>query len=413
MRHIKQFTHILFLTLLFLTACTSSSPTVPPSQTLTTITPIPLPHLLQAADVPTVTPSPLPPLPATHTPIATTNLLHNQPTLAPRSTATEPLPTAALFPTEAPIIATAVSSTYIQPTYAPDDPIYSGLSIDDLSNRLYGQGAFSVTETLSDEGVFMRYQFSHTSDGREVSGFLNVPHEGDAFPVVMVLHGYVNPADYELLAYTTRYADQLAEAGYMVFHPNYRHHPLDSSNPPDEDENVFRIAYAIDVLNLLAHIETGSQNPTGPLRRADAHNIHLFGHSMGGGIAQRLLSVRPNAFRAAVLYGSMSGDEARNYEKIRQWGGERPWEKEVYAAPETIQAVSPIYYMDRWRTPISIHHGTNDELVPVEWSQELCQNLKNLRHPVECFDYTNYPHTFYGAADAVFIERVVTFFKRY
>ena len=410
MRHTKPILYALLFSFILITACTS--PPLDTPSTLTTITPIPLPNLLEAASVPTITASPLPPLPATHTPLPTSDL-HNQPTLAPRSTEVPPTATAVLFPTDVPVIPTAVPVTYIQPTYAPDDPIYSGLSIDDLAAGIYGQGTFSITETLSDEGLFMRYQFSHPSEDRQVTGFLNVPHEGDSFPVVILLHGYVNPADYELLAYTTRYADELAEAGYMVFHPSYRHHPLDPADPPAENENIFRIAYAVDALNLLGHIESGSRNPTGPLRRADANNIHLFGHSMGGGIAQRLLTVRPQSFRAAVLYGSMSGDEARNYEKIRKWGGERAWEKEVYAHPDTIQAVSPIYYMDRWRTPVSIHHGTNDELVPVEWSQELCQNLKNLRHPVECFDYTNYPHTFYGAADAVFIERVITFFKRY
>jgi len=248
---------------------------------VTTITPIPVPELLAAAGVPTVTASPLPPIPQTQTPLPTADL-NMQPTLGPRVTE-EITPTIALFPTEPPVVATAVSAVYVQPTYAPDDPIYEGLDIDSLTERVYGGGTFSVTETLSDEGSYMRYRFSYPSDGRAVDGFLNVPHEGENFPVVIVLHGYINPADYQLLDYTTRYADDLAEAGYMVFHPSYRGHPIDKENPLDEDELIFRIAYAVDALNLLAHIENGSQDPTGPLRRADAENMHLFGHSMGGG----------------------------------------------------------------------------------------------------------------------------------
>jgi esterase/lipase len=43
--------------------------------------------------------------------------------------------------------------------------------------------------------------------------------------VVAVLHGYVEPSRYRLLAYTTPYADFLAERGFLVSHPNYRGHP--------------------------------------------------------------------------------------------------------------------------------------------------------------------------------------------
>ena len=44
---------------------------------------------------------------------------------------------------------------------------------------------------------------------------------------------------------------------------------------------------------------------------------------MGGGIALRIMTVS-DAVDAAVLYGSMSGDEYLNYERILEWsGGER------------------------------------------------------------------------------------------
>ena len=138
-----------------------------------------------------------------------------------------------------------------------------------------------------------------------------------------------------------------------------------------------------------------------------------MGHSMGGGIAQRVITVRPSWFRAVVLYGSMSGDEGRNYEKIREWDGERDWVKEVGAPPEIITAVSPLTYLDRWTTPIAIHHGTADKIVPPAWSAELCAALTARRHPVECFEYSNYPHTFYGPAEDLFIERMIRFFDTY
>ena len=53
----------------------------------------------------------------------------------------------------------------------------------------------------------------------------------------------------------------------------------------------------------------------GPLAKADPQPIGLWGHSMGGGIALRVLTVSDDV-EAAVLYGAMSGDEALNHKRI-------------------------------------------------------------------------------------------------
>ena len=94
------------------------------------------------------------------------------------------------------------------------------------------------------------------------------------------------------------YADALTEAGYFVLHPNYRNYP-----PSDSGPNPFRIGYAADVLNLIGIIQRQSQDPYGPLRRADGEQIHLMGHSMGGGIAP---VARQWATSAAVRWGRVA-----------------------------------------------------------------------------------------------------------
>ncbi|MCZ7668451.1 MAG: lysophospholipase [Chloroflexi bacterium] len=55
--------------------------------------------------------------------------------------------------------------------------------------------------------------------------------------------------------------------------------------PSDAGDNLFRIGYAIDVLNLIAIIKNSRRDNPGPLQHADPNRIFLFGHSMGGGIA--------------------------------------------------------------------------------------------------------------------------------
>ncbi|MEM8860130.1 MAG: prolyl oligopeptidase family serine peptidase, partial [Chloroflexota bacterium] len=135
--------------------------------------------------------------------------------------------------------------------------------------------------------------------------------------------------------------------------------------------------------------------------------------STGGGIAQRVLTVRPDWITGAALYASMSGDEKRNYERIQKWGDERTWRVEYYAPQEVIETVSPIYFLGRWEAPITIHHGDADEIVPPEWSVELCAELKAIDHPVECFQYVDYQHNLYGSAEKLFTERVITFFEKH
>lgn len=305
-------------------------------------------------------------------------------------------------PTSTPTLTPTPIPTAIIPTSDP----YESYTVDYLANRAYGQeGTLQIESVMAETAAYTRYLITYPSDGLTIYGFMNVPKSEGPHDVVLVLHGYWPPAQYNTLGYTAPYADAFAEAGFITIHPNYRNHP-----PSDQGDNRFRIGYAVDVLNLLAHVQQEA-GQTAALPTADARHIHLFGHSMGGGIALRVL-VAAHGVETAVLYGAMSGDEKRNYEKIQVWSNEEDGLFELSIPDEILTRISPIYHLDNITAQLSIHHGEQDTVVPPAWSAELCEQLRRAVKLVECFTYAGQPHNFTGASNQLLIERAIALFGK-
>jgi len=320
-----------------------------------------------------------------------------------------PFPTPATYPT--PVATTEVAAELdppptAMPTVSPTPDPYRGLTIPDLRSRSYGTGTIQFEPEQRVSSRFSRYFFDYPSDGISVHGFLDLPHGEGPFPVVLVLHGYIDPALYQTLTYTTRYADSLAGEGFLVLHPNFRNYP-----PSDPGPNPFRVGYAVDVLNLIALIEKQAGQP-GPLENADPKSVGLFGHSMGGGIALRVITAQAPV-QAAVVYASMSADDQLNFEKIYEWSDGQRGAAEFNTPVEDLARISPINYLDGIEAAVSIHHGAADRLVPPEWSEDLCRRLTELEKIVECFSYPGEPHTFIGYGSLQLMDRSVTFFQEH
>jgi len=171
------------------------------------------------------------------------------------------------------------------------------------------------------------------------------------------------------------------------------------------------VGMAIDVLNLIALVQSQSGG-TDALRTAMPDQIGMWGHSMGGGITTRVLTATDDV-RAAVLYAAMSGDEQKNYEAIRQWSGQTRGLDELNVAAQDLTRISPMYFFQNITAAVSIHHGTADATVPLDWSVLTCDQLTALGKRVECVYYQDMPHTFYGSGDEEFIQNTVQFFNQH
>ena len=307
-----------------------------------------------------------------------------------------PFVTATAFPTNTPTSLPTISPT--------PDPYYK-LSNGYLRSRTYGGGQIEFLQVMDQNLYFTRYLIRYVSEGLNIYGFADIPDDDELHPVIIALHGYIDPAIYNTMDYTAHYADALARAGYIVLHPNLRGY-----QPSDDGENLFRVGMAIDVLNLIALVQSQSGG-TDPLKHANPRSVGLWGHSMGGGITTRVLTVSDDV-KAAVLYAAMSGDEEKNYNAIREWSGQTRGLEEFNVPVDALPNISPMYFFGNITAAVSIHHGAADELVPMDWSVTTCGQLQALGKDVECQYYENMPHTFYGEGDQQFIQNAIDFFNR-
>lgn len=284
----------------------------------------------------------------------------------------------------------------------------TGMSfVSSLQNRAYGGGELEVVRVVAERPGFTRYLVRYPSDGLTIQGFMNVPKSVEPpYRVVIVAHGFVNPDSYPLMPYTTPYADALAEAGFLVVHPNYRNH-----SGSDQGPNPFRSGYTIDVLNLIAILQTQ------PDVRPDA--VNLFGHSMGGEVTLKALVAQPARIRAAVLYGAMGADAWENWNLINwKWAGGwflfdgpfSPWrDRDAFAL------ASPSHYLDAVQAAVQIHHGTADDTVPFAWSTNLADALRAQSKEVEFYAYPGAGHGF-GTGSAAYhrlLQRTIAFLEQH
>ena len=301
--------------------------------------------------------------------------------------------------TSTPTIApTATVNRLITLTPTPDP--YRDLYITSLISRNYGGGVLEDMGNLNGAVDFTRKLFRYRSEGLDLYGFINIPQGEGPFPVIVMAHGYIDPVQFSTLDYSVRYADALTEAGYIAIHPNLRGY-----GPSEDGENVLGTGDAIDVLNLIALIrqQAGSE---GLLKQADSERIGLWGHSMGGVVVMRTLIVDQQV-KAGLLYASINADESINLSHFEKDG--RGNEK-TDAPREILNLLSPKNYLDQITAPLAIFHGGKDDVVPVNWSRNLCLALDGIGKEVTCREYPDQPHTFQNSGDAQFIKEMVAFF---
>jgi dipeptidyl aminopeptidase/acylaminoacyl peptidase len=238
---------------------------------------------------------------------------------------------------------------------------------------------------------------------------MNVPKGRGPFPVLVLNHGHIDTSVYTNGRGLKREQDYLARRGYVVLHPDYRNH-ADSDDDPDSELNL-RLGYTEDAINAVLAIKNSS------LDFVNKEKFGMLGHSMGGGITINTLVTQPGLVQAAVLFAPVSSDYRNNFEKWTRQRTETA-EKiiEAYGTPgdepDFWKNISSVTFFDNVTAPILIHHGADDNDVPIEWSDQTTEALQSKKKTVTFYTYEGEPHEFINAWPLV-MQRTVDFFDSY
>jgi len=298
------------------------------------------------------------------------------------------------------------TSTVITPTPRPTATLapYEQFTIDYLRKRTYGGGGIEVLEKLSDTGSFSSYSIRYPSDGLDIYGFMNIPTGPGPFPVIVSIHGYAPPGTYYPFDTEADFAGFFAENQVIVIHPGLRNHP-----PSATGDDLLRVGMSVDVMNLIALIKDHGNLPA-ELTTANPELLGLWGTSMGGEIALRILTISPHV-KAAVLYSPLSGNNERNSRQLYEFTRDDQFQQDLQVPLEMLDRISPMYFYHRITSAVQIHHGTADTTAPISWAVETCDFLKSAYVPVQCVYYQDAGHLFSGEDEENLRRNALEFYK--
>ncbi len=252
--------------------------------------------------------------------------------------------------------------------------------------------AITITGVLTSEGQTEKFIFNYHSQGKNISGALNIAYppkqlvQGSTIelPVIILLRGWTPIDNYYIGLGTKNAAQAFAQAGYLTVAPDFLGYGQSDSDLNDTWEARFiKPVNVIDLLNTLKAFpvinipeEFGS---TIQKIKIQPKQIGIWAHSNGGQIALNTLEILQNSipttlwapvtapFPYSVLFYSDEhldeGKEMRKYLSI--------FEKDY-----NVFDFSLTQHLDALQGPLQIHHGAKDLEAPITWSEDFIKKLE-------------------------------------
>ncbi len=246
-------------------------------------------------------------------------------------------------------------------------------------------------------------------DGLIIHGYLTLPKNKIAknLPLVVIPHG--GPWARDMWGFNSE-VQLLANQGYAVLQVNFRSSTgygkefLEAGNKQwglkIQDDITDGVQWAID------------------LGIADSEKIGIYGASFGGYAALAGIAFTPDLYAAAVDYVGVSNIFTLLETLPPYWETQRNQFYERIGHPEKdkelLKAVSPVFHVDKIKTPLFVAQGANDPRVNKQESDQIVQALKKRGVEVEYMVKDNEGHGFTNEENRIeFYNAMVDFFAEY
>lgn len=270
-----------------------------------------------------------------------------------------------------------------------------------------------------------------TGERQKVSAQINIPQGEGPFPVIIMLRGYVEKEQYETGVGTRNAAGAFASNGYITIAPDFLGYG--KSDAESSDMLIARFSRPLTVLQLLTNLNrlTLELDATGtPLTTKNesidnttssslfqTDRLGIWAHSNGGQIALSLLEITSKnipttlwapvskPFPFSVLY--FSDELIDNGAYLRQQIAHFEYELKNKASDYSV-----LNEPARILAPIQIHQGGEDDAVPLTWSEDLLETLKDATVEAELFSYPEADHNMIPNWNTA-IQRDLQFFRKH
>lgn len=286
-------------------------------------------------------------------------------------------------------------------------------TIDALSRTKFEASEITLGKVLNDNGEFTSYIFYFNVQTKKVSGLINTPKTTGEHPVLMMFRGYVDREVYTTGTGTQRAGEVFAKSGFITLAPDflgYGESDMPSENPIEE-----RFQTYVTALTLLASIKNLNTTlaDNNLAARAASELIGIWGHSNGGQIALTVAEITGHPyptvlwapvskpFPYSVLYYTDDFDDRGKMLRRVIADFEKDYDVELYNLTN---------FFDRINAPLQIHQGTDDDSVPVKWSNQLVLELEELNKDVEYFTYEGSDHNLVPSGWNWAVSRAVDFY---